>query len=88
MAKINYYKKSITLPKTKEVKSIVGEEYQKDYKTRMEQAKKIAIQKHEAQVDGNYILLSKTEQENSVNNLGDENSYEQSKKLSLTIRKK
>jgi len=87
MAKINYYKKSITLPKTKEVKSIVGEEYQKDYKSRIEQAKKIAIQEYEARVDGKYILLSNMEQENKHNNLDDENYNEKTKKLSLTLNK-
>jgi len=64
MAKIKYHRLSGQVPKGKEKKSIVGEEYLSDYKERLQMLTKIAHQNHKARIKGEEVgLLKNSKQE-------------------------
>ena len=64
MAKIKYHKLSGQVPKGKEKKSIVGEEYLSNYNERLQMLTEIAHQNHKALIKAEeVILLEKAKQE-------------------------
>ena len=65
MAKIKYHKLSGQVPKGREIKSIVGEEYLSNYKERLQRLTEIAHQNHKARIKGEEVgLLNNSKQEN------------------------
>lgn len=66
MSKIKYCKLNSKVQKNKNIQSIVGEDYITDYQSRMQESRKIAIERHTTFVKAEDIILSeKTTQEDS-----------------------
>lgn len=65
MAKIKFYKLSGKIIEGKKIKSITGEDFKNDYKTRFQQASEIAKKAHIARVKSEEIILLTKEQETS-----------------------
>ena len=57
MAKIEYHRDKIELPKTKKIDSIVGQKYLEDYEKRKEQATKIMQENGKTRIKANEIIV-------------------------------
>ena len=63
MAKISYDKSKGKIPKGREIKSIVGENYLNDFESRKQKKREMAQEDHETLINAEEIvLLEKTEQ--------------------------